>query len=1009
MKYNIDFYDIESLKNIFTFATYNENTKASEVYYLMDESCGISSMHLSEANKQAMIQYAEHDNIRVFNDVTLYDLRERSSFLRLCVYLGVSTRPSRFVCDQHDPDDFTTPFITDLDEAFDNASHPYISGFNSNNYDLTIITHFIDQVLALNPRLVETYRTTGSLDELPCFFVPDPSDMRIFNDSLFNQFKQSMPKRLGYKVDAITRIADTTKQPNYQTRAYRIYRNFINSGRHFDTARLAERGHLALKRAAMLLGRRIKESSRLSGQDIEVHSAEDVYDLITYNIHDCYLCAEVFDDPNYFANFETKLQILHDFPDTIYDKKDDAYAPDIRPEKVSKFRVTPSTSIAQCIQKVLCPYGALDDIDGIDYTFPSKEEAKELNVEPFDVLEFVNDAMQEWFHDYPEVLKDWKGAYNYYSRIRGLNVNSSDRFRENHPNATSFIDIDSDTFRATKDEKTIFIFRNADGTPSTSYANLSIGGIHGQEYDKDRFDVDVAYAKSVKEVIDEIKCAYPDPLDFYAAKRFRLSSGIEVITKNLKRSTTSLTSLKTMPIDERWDAFLKPKQWSDAAKEPKLIQYVTKKFKRKGKDRTRSSWQLNPNYRYTSWGLCVHEDFKSFYPAMLELLDAFVNEFLGENRYHSFYLDKERYGALLKDETLEKIVKIMYMIKRALSKQIINSASGAAATDYDTSIRMNNRITSMRIIGQLFAFFIVQYQTIHGGKCLSLNTDGTYNKQDFNTAEKTLIESTKNIHIIIEPEEMFLVSKDTNNRIEQEAVHDDNMVSAGKLLSASGSDVSLAQRIGLSSAVDHSPLIDRLLANYLLCVNKAENPKRFLSQNADIELLKRLLIDIQKTCDPYEFLTYAQIPLASSPASGTYIVAYDIDDIMKQEPHILQHYNRVYPMRNGSSNLTLTSVVIKNDAPKTADNKCALTAAKHYVPEAKNAVYKKVKLINQEQRISLVYNDLHAFTMEEIKDLKQNIDFMYYVNIAADKFNTTWKNTPAIRKSRLVELKVGAI
>ena len=97
-----------------------------------------------------------------------------------------------------------------------------------------------------------------------------------------------------------------------------------------------------------------------------------------------------------------------------------------------------------------------------------------------------------------------------------------------------------------------------------------------------------------------------------------------------------------------------------------------------------------------------HEDFTSYYPSMLINMSAFENPGLGYDRYAEIFQQKEDFGKKMKDKSLPQEQRDLYSIMRNGTKLILNSASGAADVTYNTPIRMNNRITAMRIIGQLF-------------------------------------------------------------------------------------------------------------------------------------------------------------------------------------------------------------------------------------------------------------------------------------------------------------------
>lgn len=99
-------------------------------------------------------------------------------------------------------------------------------------------------------------------------------------------------------------------------------------------------------------------------------------------------------------------------------------------------------------------------------------------------------------------------------------------------------------------------------------------------------------------------------------------------------------------------------------------------------------------------------------------------------------------------------------------KLILNSASGILDGSFDTKCRANNKALAMRIIGQLFTFIIAQALALEGAKVPSSNTDGIYVTNIEESLNKEIIDrELSKLLVSIDPEPVFLVSKDTNNRL----------------------------------------------------------------------------------------------------------------------------------------------------------------------------------------------------------------------------------------------------
>ncbi|WP_185445357.1 hypothetical protein [Kribbella qitaiheensis] len=199
-----------------------------------------------------------------------------------------------------------------------------------------------------------------------------------------------------------------------------------------------------------------------------------------------------------------------------------------------------------------------------------------------------------------------------------------------------------------------------------------------------------------------------------------------------------------------------------------------------------ASTKPHPKYARTSADLVTHQDFTSYYPNLLRNMRAFYNPELGEDRYATTFFDKERLGRDLKQPGLDRSGKERLTTLRNGTKLILNAASGAGDASHKNPIRMNNQIISMRIIGQLLSWRIGQAQTLAGARIISTNTDGLYSVLDRETNDQVLAEQAALIGVDIEPEPMFLISKDSNNRLELTAPQEGRTLADSQIISASG-------------------------------------------------------------------------------------------------------------------------------------------------------------------------------------------------------------------------------
>lgn len=328
--------------------------------------------------------------------------------------------------------------------------------------------------------------------------------------------------------------------------------------------------------------------------------------------------------------------------------------------------------------------------------------------------------------------------------------------------------------------------------------------------------------------------------------------------------------------------------------------------------------RLDPKYRYTSVADVIHEDFTSYYPLMLVNLAAFTNPDLAEpgqpapDKYSQIFGDKERYGALRKDRSLSAAERERFGVLREGTKLILNAASGAADARHETPILMNNMIITMRIIGQLFSWRIGQAQTFAGGRIVSTNTDGLYSTLDAETNQRVLDQHTEAIGVQIEPEELTLVSKDSNNRVEFLTAEDSFRILtddsggeprylpdeiAGKpwyrvVASAGGGTLACWAGPSPRKALAHPAMVDRLLLEYFKLIAggyvpagddaSASSPQPLsISEPMDLDAMRQVLADLHRQLGVRQLLTFYQNLLASSPSAGSYLYAapYRIDPV----------------------------------------------------------------------------------------------------------------------------------
>ena len=184
-------------------------------------------------------------------------------------------------------------------------------------------------------------------------------------------------------------------------------------------------------------------------------------------------------------------------------------------------------------------------------------------------------------------------------------------------------------------------------------------------------------------------------------------------------------------------------------------------------------------------------------------------------------------------------------------KLILNSASGILDGSHDTNLRANNKAIAMRVIGQLFTFRIGMALALEGAVIPSSNTDGIYAMNiDFEKNCEVVKETLKPLLIDIDPEEMFLVSKDANNRME---------IVDGKVTSARGGTLTSWKGARVDNSLSHPALVDRILTDYLQGAD--------LMKPVDLDLIRKNLKDYLAKEDKRKFVYMSSWILRSTSGS----------------------------------------------------------------------------------------------------------------------------------------------
>lgn len=957
------FYDIESLDNVFTLCNYKPDSNSIDVYCLCDNE---NLLHvLGFHNLLTARIYACNKN---FNGaVHFYNLKDEQSNNRLAKTFGLSD--AYLVNDQKSKSTYPSDFrpVCDTDADYSDDEHPYLMGYNSYNYDTTMLALYLHEAFAVQERR----NSDGTITTTTPFSPVTACDMRKYNNELFTpRFKDCMPSRLAYTCPA---GSSALKGPDYTLRPYRIRKNMIMTGRHIDVARLNEKQqHVALKRLLGMLGYQILESDKLNNKSV-INTTSELFDLIAYNVSDVVNLKLLADNKTYKSAFTLKKGLLDRYPELIYSEQKNQYKPDIRPDKVRRDRLTIDSSSAQFATKALCPYDHLHDIPTVSFLYPSKQKAKELGIDRVNVL----DESKKFFYSHfsqPELRANFDRIYYYYKDIEGKNFNESLNYMTDYGE-------DADARLPQKiteipKTNTCMCYYNQDGTESSCFVTFSTGGIHGAEYNIDLYKYDLREFTKTLSYFDYVKSLYPNPVDVRKAKQLTMPDGTVLSYTYFLKTGATLKNAEYKDIE---------------TKRPQL--FVKSK---------KGDYKLNSKYAYTSASLTVHEDFKSYYPNLLRMMSAFYNDGLGYDRYAEIFDDKERYGKLMDDESISESERSTYAIMRNGTKLILNSASGAGDANFESNIRMNNQIISMRIIGQLFSWRIGQAQTLHGARIPSTNTDGLYSILEESLNNKILAKESADIGVAIDPEPLYLISKDTNNRLELKT--DGQTVTK---INASGGTLSCRKGPTPTQSLAHPAIIDWALSEYLIRVSKGEQ-NLSLAHSFNDDLGMNILKSASQQFEPVKFLNMFQNVIASSVGSIIYIFGMkDSSDV----PIILQHYNRTFIMKDntpGTMHLRaangkkLTPATIKKRSrngeraqqhnPLAIDILLANGVDIADLPNDKEAVIKKITNISEDWFMLIENRDLSQLTDDEKSFIIENLNYDGYLELLRDSFERNWRN-----------------
>lgn len=1064
------FYDVESLSNVFTVAWWmpHKDVNAIILSYLDDDNI-ITGDHDLEYIRQYIYNiypdlkargvHIVFENIKYTGRINEFADKQNGRFAKLGMQsfakrLGLAcqnTFVNATVQQRHNSKQYPALYypVKDTDPDYNPDAHGFRFGYNSTNYDVTILAQMLtaiedDDYTKEYAEQIVRYKddTVGGTEMITA------QRLRNFNDELFEpKWKGQMSMRLAnHPGDGeIKHFGDF--QGNFKHAAWTLRKAWLLTGRYIDVSRLNEKlQKVGLKRLLGMLGLQIMESDKLSN-NTHINNLEEMADLLAYNISDVVNLQLLFEHEVYQNAFNVRGSLLETFPQTVYDQKkgfnikNDNGAREAQVDtgnytNIRRNRLARDSTSAKFVEYAIAPYAPIKDIETVSFMYPSEQEAKKMGVTPTNVLEDTKNFFESTVTNDPnnQAHRDFMQVYDFYKNIEGRNFNASDTYEGHYsivddlgaeglphhliPQARDYVNKLMQKFNT----NLFYHYKDADGNiqRSSCLANFSIGGIHGAEVNVSLLKYDVTKYKQERDVNEYIQSQYSDALEAINGPTNIEYPEHLAVPERLQNKIKDDGTVKIRDFMKSGST-KKEATWRDVAP----VQLFKQK-KTKGKD---GGWQVNDRYAYVSVGPSHHEDFASYYPLLLSRLSAFINP-----SYHGYYEDgapADPYYEMFetriakkkesKDMSLTPAQRHAAHIEQDLRKLLINAASGAGDATFDNNIRVNNAVISMRIIGQLFAWRIGQAQTMAGARVPSTNTDGLYTMDiSAEDNDRILEEISKDMYIEIEPERLDrFVSKDSNNRLEY---------ADGKIEAASGGTLTSWGGPEPTQSLDHAAIIDHILARYL-ADERLDDPSVV---EFDTEYAKSMFHDFLReniqSGTPQNALRFFQWIVSSSTGTHRYNYA-KITNKHTGEVTIknLQLYNRIFLVKNDNSNIRQEMYLATRRAIKApvwtkrhkeydagdrfkkdlwehnpesleilkANGLDVLAhnndpSSEHYKDEA---TVQKIRSMPAEQHIEIYNKSIVDLTDEQAIKMLQVLDIDAYVQILSQAFKS-WYNVP---------------
>lgn len=994
---------------------------------------------------------------------------------------------------RREQESFPILFDTDKIQNLDCPNQGRRIGYNSQNYDQTMLAYYIGNTLAeilnyyiyikddnhgeLNSDIydvqIDRSQTTKQVfyntifpDENEHYNIADAANLCDFNKVVFSPSIKYMNNALKQR----TATYDSSEL---------IYRLWKISNRFIDVSNMNPK-HISLKRCAMAMGLKIEESSTNRSPNAKLNTLKDIAEVVAYNANDVYITMKVLELGLYNNRFQQNQQLLKDFDYLTYRQDPqaaqlhvDEYNPELPhikwvtgQDNIRLDRLTINDTSTKFVENVIAPYDntKIQDNNTLNLTYPDAQIAREAQANgklpklfhghPRNVLDYVQDLLNRDYQTIsPDLARRVQHQYDkikaYYRQFIGKNFNEE----RTKYTLTNLHDMPKNVIvpYVTPDG----IYHDRYGTGLASYAVISVGGAHGVEVRQAPYQKDYEEYQTkldlVKKTIDAFNNLTPDQYHELFEDADHDSLGFTVTKETLGQVIAKLhpdlafTKVKKSPlISDPSKTYQDLLTKSASRKNPRLAQ-IKEPSLFKGS-------HVDKNYAYTSSDPSNHEDFDSYYPSLISNLAIFRNadhkDVFTMDLYHPRLALKKIAKGKVKNKpdgtpyTEQEVA--FYNLRQLSMKLLINAASGGGDASFSSRIKCNNKMIAMRIIGQLFCWYIGQTLALHGARVPSTNTDGLYTMNIAKDLNDKLVEHCAyQLLLGIGPEHLTLfVSKDANNRLEANGTGDKSYIS-----SARGGSLTSWQGPSPQNAIAHPAIVDWVLAQYLGFTDDAVNHEF----NRDIA--RHYIHDFvsnpphfygQPDLTDADILRFFQFPTVANPNTGRYIFKLELTRSSKPKFEILNPTNRVFLVKPGTNpnnepdytvaQTGLQVVQVSTARKRLAANSTSATGAHFrdiighgysdpvaiqvmkenmgintysanilspkFNPKATHAAEKPrdVKVIKisgfPEKHPALIYNeDLHEISHKDYQNLMTNrIDYDAYLDMVESSFNKQWKN-----------------